>query len=405
MKHKLPNFLYKALDQNGNKLKDKIEAPNKETVVSMLKSRNLYVVSVEEEDLFNKDIELFSNAVFTAKDVAIFARQFSILLKAGISITGSLDILREQLENKKMAKVINGVYETVQKGEALSSALIATKKFPDLFANTLQAGEAGGNVEDVMERMANYYEKTNKVSSKVKSALIYPSMVLLVTIVVTYILITKVVPTFVEMFASMNLELPFTTRALIAIGNFFNTYWMIIFGALIIGIGILIYYLKTPEGQFRKDLILLQIPLIKLLIQKSAISRFARTMSIMLRTGIPMINAIELSAKVINNVVMAKSMAIVKSKVEAGSNLSTPIEEMKLFPKLVVSMIKIGEETGALDEMLNKCADFYDDEVETVSGRITTMIEPMVIILLALIVGTVVMAIIQPMFQMYSDLM
>lgn len=401
----MPNFLYKALDQNGNKLKDKIEAPNKETVVSMLRSRNLFVVSVEEEDLFSKDINLFSNAVFNAKDVSIFARQFSILLKAGISITGSLDILREQLENKNMAKVINGVYENVQKGESLSTALIATKKFPDLFANTLQAGEAGGNVEDVMDRMANYYEKTNKVSSKVKSAMIYPCMVLLVTIVVTYILLTQVLPTFASMFGEIGSELPVLTRTLMAIGEFFNQYWLIIFGILAVVIGFLVYYLRTQEGQFRKDLILLQIPVVSSLVQKSAISKFARTMSIMLKTGIPMINAIELSTKVLNNVVMAKSMAIVKSKVESGSSLSTPIEEMRLFPKLVVSMIKIGEETGALDEMLNKCADFYDDEVDTVSTRITTMIEPLIIMILAVIVGTIVMAIIQPMFQMYENLM
>ena len=401
----MPNFTYTVLDKDGNKLKDKIEAANKEMVVSMLKSKNLYVISIEEENFFNKEIKLMSNAAFAAKDMSLFAKQFSILLKAGISISGSLDILREQLENKQLAKVVDNVYVNVQKGEALSVALRSTKKFPDLFVNTLEAGEAGGNMEDVMERMANYYEKTNKVTSKVKSALIYPCMVLLVTIVVTYILITQVVPTFVEMFAGMNMELPFVTKALMAVGDFFNKYWVIIFsiiGAIVIG---LLSYLRTPAGKFRRDLILLNIPLVKSLIQKSAISKFARTMSIMLRTGIPMINAIELSSRVLNNIVMAKSMAVVKNKVESGSNLSTPIEEMKLFPKLVVSMIKIGEETGALDEMLNKCADFYDDEVEVVSGRITSMIEPMVIIVLAIIVGTVVMAIIQPMFQMYEGLM
>lgn len=401
----MPNYLYKALDQSGNRLKDKIEAPNKETVVSMLKSKNLHVISVEEEDIFNKDITLFSNSAFSTKDVSIFARQFAILLRSGISIAGSLDILREQLENKRMARVVNGVYESVQKGESLSSSLRNTKKFPELFVNTLEAGEAGGNVDDVMERMANYYEKSNKTASKVKSALVYPCMVLLVTIVVTYILVTKVVPTFVEMFNSIGSELPFVTRALIAVADFFNEYWIPVFGILIVLILLLVYYLRTPSGQFRKDIILLRVPIVRDLVQKSAISRFARTMSIMLKTGIPMINAIELSTRVINNVVMARSMAVVKNKVESGSNLSVPIEEMRLFPKLVVSMIKIGEETGALDEMLNKCADFYDDEVETVSGRITSMIEPMVIIILALVVGTVVMAIITPMFQMYNDMM
>jgi len=260
-------------------------------------------------------------------------------------------------------------------------------------------------MEDVMERMANYYEKSDKTASKVKSALIYPCMVLLVTIIVTYILLTQVVPTFAEMFSSLDLELPLLTRMLMAVGEFFNTYWIPVFGVLAALIAILFYYLRTPEGKFRKDLLMMSIPLVKSLVQKSAIAKFARTMSIMLRTGIPMINALELSSKVVNNVVMTRALIGVKAKVEAGSNLSAPIEEMKVFPKLVVSMIKIGEETGALDEMLNKCADFYDDEVDTVSARITSMIEPMVIIILALIVGTIVMAIIQPMFQMYESLM
>lgn len=401
----MPNFLYTALDKNGNKLKDKIEAPNEETVASMLKSRNLMPIKIEAENVFNKDISLMSNATFGAQDVALFARQFAILLRAGISITTSLDILREQIENKKVAVVVGRVYEDVQKGESLSASLRATKKFPDLFVNTVEAGEAGGNVEDVMERMANYYEKSNKTTSKVKSAMIYPCIVLLVTIVVTYILVTQVVPTFVDMFEQMGSELPMITKMLIGLSDFLNKNWLILFGMLVTIIALLIYYLKTPAGQFRKDLILLNVPLVKSLIQKSGISKFARTMSIMLRTGIPMINAIELSAKVVNNIVIAKSLAVVKSKVEAGSTLSAPIEEMKLFPKLVTSMIKIGEETGALDEMLDKCADFYDDEVETISSRITSMIEPFVIIILAVVVGTVVMAIVQPMFQMYSDMM
>lgn len=400
----MPNFLYTALDQNGNKLKDKIEAANKETVASLLKSRNLMPIKIEEENIFNKDISLMSKATFGAQDVALFARQFAILLRAGISITASLDILREQIENKKVATVITRVYEDVQKGESLSASLRATKKFPDLFVNTLEAGEAGGNVEDVMERMANYYEKSSKTASKVKSAMIYPCIVLLVTVVVTYILVTQVVPTFVDMFDSIGSELPMITKMLISLSDFLNDNWMILFGVLAAVIAILAYYLRTPSGQFRKDLILLNIPLVNSLIQKSGISKFARTMSIMLRTGIPMINAIELSAKVVNNIVITKSLAEVKAKVEAGSTLSAPIEEMKLFPKLVTSMIKIGEETGALDEMLDKCADFYDDEVETISSRITSMIEPLVIVILAVVVGTVVMAIVTPMFQMYSDM-
>jgi len=370
----------------------------------MLKSKNSYIISIEEENLLNKEITFGENSIFTSKQIALFARQFSMLLKAGISISESLEILGEQLDDKRMVKVVDSIRQDVIKGTPLSSAMRNTNKMPDLFVNTIEAGESGGFLDDVMERMAVYYEKSTKLMSKVKSALIYPSMVLLVTVCVCYILITQVVPTFAEMFTSMDLELPFLTRLLMSIGDFFNAYWMWMFLALAGVVGGIIYYTKTPSGRFKKDLILLNIPLIKDIILKSIVSRFSRTLSILLRTGVPMINSLDYSAGTLNNSVVEKAMQVVKVDVTSGSNLSTPIEKMQLFPKMVVSMIKIGEETGALDEMMSRCADFYDDEVETLSARITSLIEPLIIIILALIVGTIVMAIIQPMFQMYSSL-
>jgi len=400
----LPNYVCTAVEASGKRIKQKIEAPNKDAVVSMLKAKNIYVISVEEETIFNKEITFGSDNIFPAKQIALFARQFSMLLKAGISISESLSILREQLENKQMIKVVDAIYQDVQKGAVLSTAMRNTGRLPDLFVNTIEAGEGGGFLDDVMERMAVYYEKTNKIVSKVKSALIYPAMVLIVTIVVCYILITQVVPEFAEMFESMDLELPFLTRMLMSIGDFFNEYWMILFAGLAAIIGALVYYTKTPSGRFKKDLVLLNIPLIKDIILKSIVSRFTRTLAILLKTGVPMIKAIEYATSVLNNTVIEKTMQIVRTEVTSGSNLSTPIEQLQVFPRMVVSMVKIGEETGALDEMMNRCADFYDEEVDTLSGRITSLIEPLIILLLAGIVGTIVMAIIQPMFQMYSNI-
>jgi len=370
----------------------------------MLKAKNSYVISIEEESIFNKELSIGSSGAFTSKQISLFGRQFSILLKAGISISESLEILGEQLEDKKMVRVVESIRQDVLKGASLSTAMRNTGKLPDLFVNTIEAGENGGFLDEVMERMAVYYEKSTKLVSKVKSALIYPSMVLLVTIVVCYILITQVVPTFAEMFASMDLELPFLTRMLMAVGDFFNTYWVIIFSAIAVIALLIVYYTKTPSGKFNKDLVLLNIPLIKNLILKSVVARFARTLSILLKTGVPMISAIDYSIGVLNNSVVGKAMQVVKNDVASGSNLSTPVQKMGLFPKMVVSMIKIGEETGALDEMMNRCAEFYDDEVETLSARITSLIEPIIIMILAVIVGTIVMAIVMPMFQMYDNL-
>lgn len=400
----LPVYIYESVDSTGKRTKSKIEAANKDVVISMLKAKNTYVISIEEENIFNKEIAFGKESVFNAKQIFLFARQFSMLLKAGISISESLEILVEQLDDKKMVKVIEQIRQDVLKGTTLSMAMRNTGKLPELFVNTIEAGEGGGFLDDVMERMALYYEKSNKLVSKVKSALIYPVMVLLVTIVVCYILITQVVPEFASMFDSMDLEMPFLTRMLMAIGDFFNAYWVWVFLGLGAIIGAIVYYTKTPKGRFRRDLVLLNIPLIKDIILKSVVSRFARTLGILLKSGVPMINAISYSAGVLNNSVVEKGMQIVKNDVTSGSNLSKPIEKMELFPKMVVSMIKIGEETGALDEMMDRCADYFDEEVETLSTRITSLIEPLIILILAVIVGTIVMAIVMPMFQMYDNL-
>jgi type IV pilus assembly protein PilC len=277
-----------------------------------------------------------------------------------------------------------------------------TEKLPELLVNTIAAGENGGFLDEVMERMAIYYEKETKLSSKVKSSLIYPCMVLIVTAVVVYVLLTKVVPQFATMFDTMNVELPLLTRILIGMGEFLSKYWLIVFLLLGSLITALIFYLKTPTGSFQKDATLLKIPLIKNIVLKSIIARFTRTISIMLKTGVPMINALEFSSRVLGNKVMEKGMAIVKEEVATGHTLAEPIQNLELFPKMVVSMVRIGEETGALDEMMSKCADFYDDEVELLSMKITSLIEPMIILVLAVIVGTVVMAIVLPMFEMYN---
>lgn len=400
----LPNYVYTAVDRYGKRVKGKIEAANKESVASILKSKSAYLVSIQEENIFSSNFDFRSNRVVSTKKISIFVRQFAMLLKAGISIAGALDILREQLEDKEMISICSLLYQDVLRGISLSEAMKNTEKLPDLLVNTIAAGENGGFLEEVMERMAVYYEKESKLSSKVKSSLIYPCMVIVVTIVVVYVLITQVVPQFASMFDAMSVELPLLTRMLIGLGDFFSKYWLIVF--LLIGsmITAIVLYVRTPTGKFQKDATLLKIPLIKNIVIKSIIARFARTISIMLKTGVPMINALEYSSRVLGNKVMEKGMGIVKEEVATGHTLAEPIQNLELFPKMVISMIKIGEETGALDEMMSKCADFYDDEVELLSMKITSLIEPMIILVLAVIVGTVVMAIVLPMFEMYSSI-
>lgn len=401
---KLPKYVCTVIDKDGNRSKQRIEAPSPEVVSETLKARSYYVVSIREEGIFDKEIEFGGNGIINSKQVALFARQFSMLLKAGVSVSGALDILREQLDVKQTRKVVDNTYQEVLKGLSLSQAMRSTKRLPDLFVNMVEAGESGGFLDEVMDRMATYYEKDNKIVEKVRNALIYPAVVVVVTIVVVYILITQVVPQFVSMFNSMQVELPATTRALIAMSDFLNKYWMIVFAVLGVGIFLLGKYLSTPKGKLRKDTILMATPIFKNIILKSVVARFTRTLSIMVKTGVPMLKAMELSSRVVNNKVVEKGLMVVADEISSGKSLSEPIRKMKLFPKMVVSLIRTGEETGSLDEMMDKCADFYDEEVANLSERLTTLLEPLIIIVLAGIVGFVVMSILQPMFTMYNTL-
>lgn len=400
----LPKYVCVVIDKDGRRSKQRVEAATPETVAATFKARNIYLVSIKEEGLFDKEINIGGSGMLPSKQVALFARQFSMLLKAGVSVSGALDILRDQMDVKQTRKVIDDTYQEVLKGLSLSGAMRSTKRLPDLFVNMVEAGESGGFLDEVMERMATFYEKDNRLVEKVRNALIYPAVVILVTVVVVYILVTQVVPQFVSMFESMQVELPLSTRTLIAISDFINKWWVVIFAVLIVGGVVLAKYLSTPRGKMKKDSILMATPILKNIVLKSVVARFTRTLSIMVKTGVPMLKAIELSSRVVNNKVVERGLMVVADEISAGKSLSVPIQNMKLFPKMVVSLIKTGEETGSLDEMMDKCADFYDEEVANLSERLTTLLEPAIIIVLALVVGGIVMSIIEPMFSMYNNL-
>jgi len=400
----LPRYVCVVIDKNGQKVKQKVEGPNSDSVSSVLKAKGFYLVSIKEESIFDKDIEIFGNGILSSKQVALFARQFSMLLKAGVSVSGALDILRDQLDNKSARIIMDMTYQEVLKGQSLSGAMRSTKRLPDLFVNMVEAGEAGGFLDDVMERMATYYEKDNKVVGKVKNAMIYPCIVLVVTVVVIYILITMVVPQFESMFRGMGVDLPSSTKFLISLSDFFTKWSWLVFSLLVAIILLIWKYISTPRGKFAKDTLLMRIPILKNILLKSIIARFTRTLSIMVKSGVPMLKAIEYSSKVVNNKVVEKGLMKVADEVAGGKSLSIPIQNMRLFPKMVISLIKTGEETGALDEMMDKCADFYDEEVENLSERLTTLIEPIIILVLAGSVGFIIMSVLEPMFTLYNTL-
>ncbi|MCT4509429.1 MAG: type II secretion system F family protein [Tepidibacter sp.] len=401
----MPNYKYSALDKYGKKIEGKYTSTSKEDVLSMLRQNNYYPMKVEE-DKGIKEIRIadFLKKIKT-KDIAIFCRQFYTLLNAGITIISCLDILKLQTENKKFAKVIGEVHDDVQKGLTFSESLKKQKNiFPDLLINMVEAGEVSGNLDVIMERMAFHYEKENKINNKVKGAMAYPIILSIVAVAVVTFLLTFVMPTFVGMFESSGVELPLPTRILLSISEGIKKYWYIHLLILFLGIYGIIKYIKSERGKMLIGIINFRIPIIKGVTQKIITSRFTRTLSTLLSSGVPLIHALEIVAKIVGNIIVEKGILEAKEEVRKGIDLASPLERIGVFPPMVTSMIKIGEESGSLDEILEKTADFYDEELETALSQITTLIEPIMIIVMGGVVGFIVIAMMLPMFDMFNTI-
>lgn len=391
------------MDKSGKIKKGKLEARDRSVVVNTLKEGGLYPIDIQQEGALAKDVT-FGNPVKT-KDLTIFCQQFEAVLSAGISVLEALHLLKEQTENKHLQKIIGDIYNSVEQGESLSGAMKKhPKNFPSILINMIEAGEVSGNLEIALKRMAIHFEKEYKLQQSVKKATTYPLVVALIATGVVSLLIVVVIPTFVGMFSDMGMELPVTTRALLAISDFVITKWYILIATIVIGGGGFIYYGKSEVGKMTLGGIKLRVPIFGPLNVKIVASRFARTMSTLLASGLPLLDAIEVVSKVVDNYSVMKGLLDAKEQVSKGVPLSKPIEEMGVFPPMITHMVRIGEDTGQLEPILNKVADFYDTEVETAVSQLTTMLEPLIIVVLAVVVGFVVISIIQPMFQMYNGI-
>ena len=397
----MPNYSYSAMAKSGKVKKGKLEARNKTFAGQMLKDSGLFPLEIMEEGMMTKDF-VFGNPV-SVKDLTVFCQQFEAVLSAGISVMEALFLLKEQTENKHFRKIIEDVHGSVEQGESLSSSMAKHPKiFPGILINMIEAGEVSGNLEIALNRMASHFEKEFKLKQSVKKATTYPIVVSIISTGVVILLLVVVIPTFVGMFDDMGMELPFTTRMLLAISDFVIHKWYI----LLLGIGFIIffftYYAKSELGKMSLSSIKLRLPLFGTLNTKVVASRFARTLSTLLASGLPLLEALEVVSKVVDNHFVMKGLINTKDQVSKGVPLSKPIEEMGVFPPMINHMVRIGEDTGQLEPILDKVADFYDTEVETAVSQLTTMLEPLIIVVLAVVVGFVVISIIQPMFQMYD---
>ncbi len=397
-------YKYVAVTDTGFKVTGSVEANSEADVVNMLRGNQYFPISVERDISAEAGIELFAPKV-TKKGLAVFCKQFHTMLDAGLSIVRCLDVLAAQTENKTLKKAISSLADNVQKGMTLSEAMaLQPKVFPKILVNMVEAGEVSGDLDGILEKMAVHFEKENKIESKVKSSTVYPIALLVVTICVVVFMIVFVLPTFISMFEGSGTELPGATQLLINLSNSMRSKWYVYLGvvaAVVLGVKA---FTSSERGRRTFDFIKLKLPVISTTTVKVVTSRFTRTLSTLISSGIPLLRSMEVVSKVVDNSVVEQRIKDSIEDIRRGIPLSRAVKEVGLFPPMVDSMIRIGEESGALDDILLKTADFYDEEVEVALTRMTTLIEPIMIVFMALIIGFIVIAMYMPMFEVITTI-
>ena len=402
----METFSYTAVGADGKEKKGSIVAETREDAARSLKDQGLLPMSIGKQSALDKDINFsFGKKGVKVRDLSVFCRQFSSIIKAGVNVINALSMMSEQTENKKLKAAIKNVQSNVEKGETLSSAMRSEGDiFPSLLVSMVAAGEASGSLETAIERMAIQFEKDAKISGMVKKAMIYPIILIVVMIGVVIAMMMFVIPNFMDMFEGLDAEMPFMTVMVINMSNFIlDRWWLLI---LIVAGIVFAYksYYKTDAGRHVNDRIKIKIPVFGVLTVKTACARFSRIMSTLLSAGMPMISAIEIAAGTMDNVLFKDALQKVRSGVALGMGFSQQIGVTRLFPAMLVHMVGIGEETGNIEDMLTNVANYYDEEVELATQSVTALMEPMIIIVMAVVVGALVLAIYQPMITLYSTL-
>lgn len=399
----MAEYQYRMITPEGKEKRGTMEARSAEQLTMLLKSQNNIVLSVQRANLMTRDINLPFGKKVQARDFSIFCRQFVSIIGAGVSIVKALEMMAEQTENATLKNAIREIYEEVSKGETLAGAMRKRSKiFPVMFCNIVEAGEASGSLEVSFTRMAVQFEKDNKLKQAVKKAITYPIILLIVMLGVIILMMVWVIPTFLEMFEQLDTQLPPMTQAVLNISNFVRTEWWLL---LIIGVAVVFVwktYASTELGQKTLGAIALKIPVYGKLQVKTECARLGRTMSTLLGAGVPMIDSIGIAGRSMSNYHFCRAMELAKDQVTRGVTFSRPLKVSGLFPAMVVHMISIGEETGNMEDMLENLANYYEDDVQTATEQLMALMEPMIIVVMALVVGGLVMAIMQPMFEVYN---
>jgi len=396
----MPTFKYVAKDANAQNVTGKITADSKTAVIEALRKRKLMIISVVEVKGQETKKAMFQGKKVKPDELVIFARQLSTMVDAGIPILQGLDALKDQVVHPLFRKVLSLVHEDIQHGTSLS---VAFSKHPNvfdvLFVNMVKVGETGGVLSKILDRVSTYMEKTLKLKRKVKSALIYPAVVVSMAILITIVLLVKVVPTFAEIYKSFNAELPGMTQSLIGASNFLKSYILFVVAGLFVGGFVLRSWHRTDRGALIIDGAILKMPIFGDLLRKVAISRFSRTLATLIQSGVPILESLDIVGKTIGNKVLETVVEDVKSTVREGESLAVPLVKSGVFPPMVTRMIAIGEKSGQLEKMLLKISEFFDDQVDAAVDGLTSIIEPLIIGVLGIVIGFIVIALFLPILN------
>ncbi|HEY4305181.1 MAG TPA: type II secretion system F family protein [Gemmatimonadaceae bacterium] len=395
----MPQFTYTARAGNGDLRQATIEAPTRDDVIRQLRQLKLNVIKIDEGGATKKK-RLGS---IRMRDIVIFTRQFSTMINSGLPLVQALDILATQSENPALKDTTRQVVFDVESGNTVADALRKhPKAFSELYVNMVAAGEAGGILDTILMRLAVFMEKNDALVRKVKGAMIYPGVIMSVAVIAITVLLIFVIPTFSNMFSSANIPLPLPTRIVINLSKGLQSYWWVIVGLIGGGLFMLRRYYATPQGKLAIDRLLLRMPVLGDVLRKSAVSRFTRTLGTLISSGVSILDGLEITAKTAGNRVIQDAIMESRASIAGGETIAAPLKKSQVFPPMVISMISVGEQTGGLDEMLTKIADFYDEEVDAAVSGLLALMEPVMIVFLGVVVGGMVIAMYLPIFDMVN---
>lgn len=401
----MAEFQYRIITPEGKEKRGSMEARSVEQATMLLKSQKNIVLNIEEANVMNRDISFSFMSKVSARDYSIFCRQFVSVIRAGVSIINALEMMRDQTENKKLKAALKEVHEDVSKGESLAIAMKKRSKvFPTMLCNMVEAGEASGSLDVAFERMAVQFEKENKLNAAVTKAIIYPVVLIVVMLGVLLLMMFWVIPTFMGMFSELGTKMPPLTQFIIDMSDFFIAKWWLLLLILIAAAISYKLYAGTVNGQLVLGKIKLKMPIFGKLQMKTECARLGRTLCTLLGAGVPMIEALEITARSMDNIHYKRAMMDAKDQVTRGVVLSRPLKTSGLFPPMVTHMVSIGEETGNIEDMLENVADYFEDDVQVATEQMTALMEPIIIVVMALAVGVMIMAILQPMFTLYESI-